>query len=162
MAVMLLKSLTALVMVLAQGPTAINLSGDWKLVSSTLSSASGEVPQNRYVADSRAFNCGRGCRIVHKGSTLTIDNAQLEDAATASSPIVTIELDGQPHTVVDSVNVGSTLEVTGHAENGTVMITTMVAGRPANQTISLEGTQLVVVSGTTVSANKRIFRYTKK
>ncbi len=84
--------------------------------------------------------------MVLKGSTLTVENAQLEDNPSAPSPTVRIELDGRPHTVVDSVDRGQSLEVTGRLESGSVLVTTMVAGRPVSQTISLDKTQLVVVS----------------
>jgi hypothetical protein len=153
------NALVALVMLLAQGTPAPNLSGEWKLASSTRNAGRGEEPQKRYVADGWAFNCGRECRIVQKGTTLTIENAQLADAD-ASSPTVTIELDGKPHTVVDSGNRGSNLEVSGRWENGTLTITTMLAGRPTSQTISLDHSQLVVV--TSLMTSKLTYRYSKK
>lgn len=71
-----------------------NLSGEWSLASATLNVGSGEQPTTQFVSDYSAFNCGRECRIVYKGSTLTIENAKLDDGATAARPTVTIVVDG--------------------------------------------------------------------
>lgn len=137
-----------------------NLSGEWKLISSTSNGERGEQPTKRFVADERAFNCGRECRIVVKGSTVTIENAQLKDDATASSPAVTIALDGQPHTVIDSNSPGKSHEVTGRWDNGRLILTTVLYGRPVTQTISVENAQLVVATAAT--ATTLVFRYARK
>jgi hypothetical protein len=50
-----------------------NLAGAWTLVSSTSNGERGEQPTKRFVADERAFNCGRACRIAFRGSALTIE-----------------------------------------------------------------------------------------
>jgi hypothetical protein len=131
-----------------------------ELVSATNHGEKGEQPTNRFVADERAFNCGRECRILVKGSTLTIEHAQLKDDTTISTPAVTIELDGQPHTVVDSNSPGKTHEVTGRWENGDLVIITVLDGRPVTQTISLEHAQLVV--STAATAATLVFRYARK
>jgi hypothetical protein len=98
--------------------------------------------------------------MVLKDSTLTVENAQLEDKPSAPSPTVTIKLDGRPHTVVNSVDRGESLEVTGRLEGGVVSVTTMVAGRPVSQTISLDKTQLMIVSSG--AATTFVFRYARK
>jgi hypothetical protein len=143
-----------------------DLSGDWKLASATTNmtrdGATGEQPTRTFVSDASAFNCGRGCRIIYKGSTLTIENAQLETGATAPSPTVAIVVDGRPHTVVDSINLGNTIETVGRWEDGKLLITSMLLGRPMPQTISLEQNQLVVVKSYATSNAKLTLRYTKK
>jgi len=155
------KALVAMVALLTQGTVAPRLSGQWTLASSVRRSAArGEEPSTRYVAQGWAVNCGRSCQMVLKGSTLTVENAQLEEKPSAPSPTVTIELDGRPHKVVDSVNRGESLEVTGRLEGGSVSVTTMVAGRPVSQTISLDKTQLVVASSG--AAATFVFRYDRK
>jgi hypothetical protein len=83
-----------------------NFSGEWTLASATANSARrgarGEQETDTYLSGFSAFNCGRGCRIVHKGSTLTIENAQLKAGSTATSRPVSIVLDERSQKVVDS------------------------------------------------------------
>lgn len=150
----------------AQGASRPNLSGEWRLTSATTNmtrdGSTGEQPIRTYVFDYSAFNCGRECRIVHKGSTLTIENALLEAGATAPSPTVTIEVDGRPHTVVDSVNLGNTIETVSRWEDGKLLITSMLLGIGISQTVSLEQNQLVVVKSFVTSDAKLTLRYTKK
>ena len=144
-----------------QGTEPPNLSGEWKLVSSTTQGSRGEQPSNRFVADERAFNCGRECRIVQTGATLTVENAQLNEGTSATSHSMTIELDGRPRKLVESTDPTRTAETTGRWEAGKVMISTMLYGRPATQTITLEKGQLVVVNDG-ASSTKLVFRYTRK
>ncbi len=146
----------------------INLSGEWKLASATANrtrnGGSGEQPVKQYVMDAHAFNCGRECRIVHKGSTLTVENARLKDGATAPSPTVTIVIDGRSHTVVDSVTPGHTIETSARWEDGKLRITSMLpVGIPITQTVSLEQNQLVVVKSYATDPDAKFtLRYTKK
>jgi hypothetical protein len=143
-----------------------DLSGDWRLASATTNrtrgGAVGEQSTDTYRLDFSAFNCGRGCRILHNGTTLTIENAQLEDGATAPSLTVSIEIDGRPHRVVDSITLGNTIETVARWENGKLLITSMLSAVPLRQTISLEQDQLVVVKSFATSDTKITLRYTKK
>jgi hypothetical protein len=167
---MRVNAMVALVGVLA-GPAAPgqaepDLSGDWTLASATTNrtrnGGPGEQPTRTYLSEFSAFNCGRGCRILHKGSTLTVENAQLKAGATTPSPTVSIVVDGRPHTVVDSITLGNTIETVGRWENGKLLITSMLSGIPLSQTISLEQNQLVVVKSFVTSDTKLTLRYTKK
>ena len=165
------NAIVALVGVLAApaapGVAQTDLSGEWRLVSATTNRSRnggpGEQPTRSYVMDSSAFNCGRACRIVHKGSTLTVENARLSDGATAPSPTVTFVVDGRSHAVVDSVTLGHTIEAVSRWEDGRLVITSMLLGMPITQTISLEQHQLVVVKSDAIDPGlKRTLRYTKK
>jgi hypothetical protein len=122
--------------------------------------ATSEEPIRQFVSDYSAFNCGRECRITYKGSTLTVENAKLDDQATAASPTVTIVVDGRSHAVVDSVTIGNAIDTVARWEDGKLLITSMTVGRPVLQTLSIEKDQLVVAKKFT--SNTRTFRYTKK
>jgi hypothetical protein len=149
-------------------PAQTDLSGEWTLASATTSSsrdgATGELPTKTYLSEFSAFNCGRACRIVYKGSTLTVENAQLKAGATSPSPTVTIVVDGRPHTVVDSITLGNTIETVGRWEGGTLLLTSMLSGSriALSQTISLDQNQLVVVKSFVTSDAKFTLRYTRK
>jgi len=142
-----------------------DLGGQWILASATTTlgrdGSRGEQPTKTYVSDGWAFNCGRQCRIVQQGSTLTIEDARF-DGATAPSPTVTIVVDGQPHMVVDTITLGDTIQTVGRWEGDRLSITSMLLGKPMSQTISLEQGQLVVETLFTTSDGKLTFRYTKK
>ena len=143
-----------------------DLSGDWTLAAATTNRSRnggpGEQPTTSYLSEGSAFNCARECRIVHRDSTITVENALLKAGATARSPTVTIVVDGQPHKVVDSVNIGNTIETIGRWEDGKLLITSTLFGKPNIQTISLENNQLVVVRSFVTSDTKLTLRYTKK
>ena len=151
----------------APGVAQVDLSGEWTLTTATSNrvrgGGSGEQPVRQYVMDFHAFNCGRECRIVHKGSTLTVERAQLKDGATAPSPTVVIVIDGKSHTVVDSFTQGNTIETVARWQDGKLVITSMAGPMLMTQTVSLEQNQLVVVrSGLTDPDSKWTLRYTKK
>jgi len=164
-------AIVALVAVLtapaAPGVAQPDFSGEWTLTTATSNrvrgGGSGEQPVRQYVMDYLAFNCGRECRIVHKGSTLTVENAQLKDGATAPSPTVTIVTDGRSHTVVDSFTQGNTIEAVARWQDGKLVITNVVGRMLMTQTVSLEQNQLVVVRlGVNDPDSKWTLRYTKK
>ena len=168
---MRVNAIVALVGVLAApaapGVAQTDLSGEWRLASATTNRSRngglGEQPTRSYVMDSSAFNCGRECRIVHNGSTLTVENAQLAAGATAPSPTVTFLVDGRSHAVVDSVTLGHTIEAVSRWEDGRLVITSMLLGMPITQTISLEQHQLVVVKlYVTDPGAKLTLRYAKE
>lgn len=151
----------------ALGVAQPDLTGEWTLTTATSNrvrgGGSGEQPVRQYVMDYLAFNCGRECRIVHKGSTLTVENAQLKDGATAPSPTVTIVTDGRSHTVVDSFTQGNTIEAVARWQDGKLVITNVVGRMLMTQTVSLEQNQLVVVRlGVNDPDSKWTLRYTKK
>lgn len=143
-----------------------NLSGEWTLSSAmtngTRDGTTGEQATKTYLMDFSAFNCGRGCRLIHKDSTLTIENAKLKDDATAKSRTVSIVTDGQKHTVVDSINLGNKIETVARWEDGKLLITSMLSQIPLSQTISLEQNQLVVVKSFVTTGTRLTLRYTKK
>jgi hypothetical protein len=97
-----------------------------------------------------------------ENSTLTVENALLKTRATAPSPTVNIVIDGRAHLVVDSINLGNTIETVCHWKDGTLVITSTLFGRPVNQTISIEGNQLVVVKSFATSDTKVTLRYTRE
>jgi hypothetical protein len=149
-----------------QRGTPPDLSGEWKLTSATTNRTrdgrTGEQPTRTILAEGQAFNCGRQCRILNKNSTLTVENALLKTGATGPSPTVNIVIDGRPHMVVDSINLGNTIETVCHWKDGTLVITSTLFGRPVNQTISIEGNQLVVVKSFATSDTKVTLRYTRE
>jgi hypothetical protein len=72
-------------------------------------------------------------------------------------------VDGRPHTVVDSVNLGNTIETVSRWENGNLLITSTLLGRPNTQTISLNQDQLVIVNTYLSYPDARLtLRYTKE
>ena len=151
----------------APGVAQPDFSGEWTLTTATSNrvrgGGSGEQPVRDYVMEFHAFNCGRECRIVHKGSTLTVENARLSDGATAPSPSVAFVIDGQSHTVVDSVTPNRTIESVARWQDGKLVITSMAGPMRMTQTVSLEQNQLVVVrSGLTDPDSKWTLRYTRK
>jgi hypothetical protein len=155
----------ALAVPAASGLVQPDLSGEWTLVSATTTrtrdGATGEQHTRTYLSDFSAFNCGRGCRILHTGSTLTVENAQLKADATAPSETVTIVIDGRPHSVVDSITPGNTIETVARWEGNRLLITSMLSGIPLSQMISLEQNQLVVVKSFVTSNTKFTLRYTR-
>jgi len=144
-----------------------NLSGVWRLVSATINmsrdGSTGERVTKTYLADGHAFNCGRGCRIVYTNSTLTIDNAQLQDVPRTSTPTVTIVIDGKPHKVVDSISSSAkTIDTVAQWDAGKLLITSMNGEVPLQQTLALEQGQLVMVkSYVNYPGAKFTLRYTR-
>jgi hypothetical protein len=115
-------AVTALVPLLAAAQRPPDLSGDWVLVSATSSGGGGRgaagetetrgdhrVTSN--TASGAAFNCGRGCRIVHKGQTLRIDDAYLGSNDKPAPPVI-LRLDGRQGAVIDSFNPGREIQAT--------------------------------------------------
>lgn len=167
---MRVRAIATLVGVLAS-PAAVlvaqqpNLSGEWIFASASSDSSRGGTksgtPTKSHATSGAAFNCGRECRIVHKGSTLTIDNAQIDSSDGAPKPAVTLQLDGRSQTVVDVF--GNTIETVNRWEDGKLLITSTAYGWPLTQTVSLEQNQLVVVTTSSTGAGWKITRrYTKE
>ena len=151
----------------APGVAQPDFSGEWTLTTATSNrvrgGGSGEQPVRDYVMEFLAFNCGRECRIVHKGSTLTVERAQFKDGATAPSPTVAFVIDGKSHTVVDSVTPNRTIESVARWQDGKLVITSVVGRMLMTQTVSLEQNQLVVVRlGVNDPDSKWTLRYTRK
>ena len=152
----------------APGVAQPDFSGEWTLTTATSNrvrgGGSGEQPVRQYVMDYSPFNCGRECRIVHKGSTLTVERAQFKDGATAPSPTVAIVFDGKSHTVVDSVTPNRTIESVARWQDGKLVITSVVGRMLMTQTVSLEQNQLVVVRLGLITDpdSKWTLRYTRK
>jgi hypothetical protein len=148
-----------------------DLSGNWVLVSATTSgplrgsdSASAAQPGTERQIQSHTisgapFNCGRQCTIVHKGQTLTIEQALL-GSNTTPAPAVTLRIDGRPMSVVDSFNPQLQIPLTAQWNGDTVEIATP-DGRFAHA-VSIEATQLVVVTTVNIGdAQPVTFRYSK-
>jgi len=159
-----------------------NFSGEWELVEAlvtgaTRDGAASDQPRRTTstTISGAPFNCGRGCTIIHKGQTLTIENAQLADIPgrdkTQPTPSMTFHINGRQMMVVDSFNWDPPLEmpVTARWDGGRIRIDTAQQGAGATmlwtQVLSLESGQLVVVTtstrdgdpgwGTTFSYRKR-------
>lgn len=159
-----------------------NLSGHWELVEAlaTGPGRDGTVsdkprPTTSTTISGAPFNCGRGCTIVQKGQTLTIDNAQLADIPgrdkTRPPPSMAFHVNGQQMKVVDSYNWDPPREmpVTARWDGDKVRIETVDHGAMATltwtQLLSLEDGQLVVVTTSIRDGQPRsgtTFRYRKK
>jgi len=127
------------------------------------------VPTKNDTISGAAFNCGRECTITHKGQTLTIDNAQLADYPgrdkSLRTPAVTLHLDGRQDAVVDSFNPHLKISVTAKWQGHQLQIDSLRDPLAATQLISLDGTQLVVVSARFLNGERRYemtFKYKKK
>jgi hypothetical protein len=148
-------------------PPQPNLSGDWVIVTATNSTRGGnsddQSPTKSHTISGAAFNCGRECRLVQKGSALTIERAQIDGGDGSSTPAVTLQLDAQLQTVSDSVNPGNTIQTVSQWEDGKVVITSTTYGRLfAKQTISYDQTGLTVTTSSFVAGWTLTLRYTKK
>lgn len=156
-----------------------DFSGTWVLVdarvagatraSSGTAEAGGGVPTTVDTISGAAFNCGRECTITHKGQTLTIDNAQLADFVgrdkSRPTPAVTLQLDGREVTVIDSFNPHLNIPVTAKWNGDKLQIDGRGDPIAVNQLLSIEATQLVVVSVTFLNGERRsevTFKYKKK
>ena len=158
-----------------------NLSGHWELVEALATgpgrdgTASDKPrPTTSTTISGAPFNCGRGCTIVQKGQTLTIDNAQLAGGPKEKGqtpPAVTLHLDGRQAKVVDSFNwqAARELPVTARWDGSTVRIESVDHGTFATltwtQLLSLEDGHLVVLTTSTRNGESRwgtTFRYRKR
>jgi hypothetical protein len=144
-----------------------NLSGHWELVEALVTgpgrdgTASDKPrPTTSTTISGAAFNCGRACTIAHKGQTLTIANARLADSVEA--PDVVLRLDGQQANVINSFGAPSELPVTARWQGEKLEIVTGDRGAVWKQVLSLERTELVVVSAHERYGIETIFRYRKK
>jgi hypothetical protein len=112
------------------------------------------------------FNCGRECTIVHKGQTLRIDRAYLASSSTPA-PAVTLQLDGRETSVVDSFSPNRELPATAQWNGDQLKITSSIdcfrGACTITQLVSIEATQLVVVTSSNTDGNQPVtFRYKKK
>ncbi len=140
-----------------------NFSGSWVLVQALRSGPSrGESQPAPAVVSAKidtisgaAFNCGRQCTITHKGQTLTVDSAQLREVPgqdkSFRAPVVTLDLDGRQATVIDSsdpIPPYRTIPVIAKWQGTSLQVESDLRSDPlfTTQSLSLEGTQLVVVS----------------
>jgi len=151
-----------------------DLSGNWVLVKATSAGggrakeksgtpkASDEVYTTTTVVSGAAFNCGSECTILQKGQTLTVDKAHLASTPTPA-PAVTLHLDGRQMSVVDSFSPSREIPVMAKWNGDKLEITTSTGSHAYTQLISLEGTQLVVVTSSNFGADQPVtFRYKKK
>jgi hypothetical protein len=150
-----------------------NFSGEWVLVSATTTAptrggetqAAGdrtERPTRSNTASGAAFNCGRECSIVHKGSILTIDKAFLAANTTTAAP-VTLRVDGNQTTVNDSFAPGREIPTRAAWNGDKLEITSSTGTRTITQRLSIEAAQLVVVTSLDTDAIPPVtFRYKKK
>jgi hypothetical protein len=151
-----------------------DFSGEWELVEALASGArrdgaASEGPRRTTstTISGAAFNCGRGCTIVHKGPKLTIRDAQLAgDVGKARpTPPVTLNLDGRPMKVVDSFNPSRELSVTVRWDGNKVRIDKADPGIAITQRLSLEDGQFVVVTSTMLHGEPRgdvTYRYRRR
>ena len=148
-----------------------NLSGDWVLSTATTtgggrstapgnSTSSGRhTPISSTAIGGAAFNCGRQCKIVQKGKTLTVQGALLgEDPAPAAA--VTFSLDGKETGVVDVFNPQQKL--TASARWNLKVLEVLTPPR-YTQVISLESRQLVVVTTMNkIPDSQIVYKYDRK
>lgn len=168
-----LISASLVVPLMAQTRRPPDFSGNWVWVESRVSGAgrSGETPADGtrssvHTSSGAAFNCGRECTIMQKGTTLTIDNAQLADYKgkdpAERTPPVTFQIDGREAEVVDSFNPprkltaatkwdGNKLQITSGSRSSSFLWT---------QILSLEEGHLMVVH--TATPNGEPVRITMK
>jgi hypothetical protein len=149
-----------------------DLSGDWVLVTATTPAArtigrsgtpqaSGEVHTTNTVSGA-AFNCGSECTIVQKGQMLTVDKAHLASHPTPA-PAVTLHLDGRQTSVVDSFSPRREIPVTAKWNGDKLEITSSTGLHTITQLVSIEATQLVVVTSVNIEADQPVtFKYKKK
>jgi hypothetical protein len=168
-----IAALMAFVPLLAAAQRPPDLSGDWALVSATSSGAGGRgaagetdtrgdhrVTSN--TVSGAAFNCGRGCTIVHKGQTLRIDGAYL-GSNDKPAPPVTLLLDGRQRSVVDSFNPGREIPATGQWVGDRLKITSPSSRMTTTQLVSLEASQLIVVTSVNMEGAEPVtLRYKRK
>jgi len=150
-----------------------DLSGHWVLVTATTAvarttgrpgtpQASGEVHTTSNTASGAAFNCGSECTIVQKGQMLTVDKAHLDSSPTPA-PAVTLRLDDHQLSVVDSFSPKRKIPVTAKWNGDKLEITSSTGSHTITQLVSIEATQLVVVTSVDIGTVSPVtFKYTKK
>jgi hypothetical protein len=155
------------------GQPAPNFSGDWVLITATTSGArstgqagraptTGETRTTTNTASGAAFNCGRGCTILHKDQTLTIDKALL-GSNTQPAQRVTLQLDGRENPVIDSFSPNGEIPATAQWNGNKLEISSSASSHTIKQLVSLEGAQLVVVTSFGLAAAQPVrFTYRKK
>ena len=132
-----------------------DLSGDWVLTRATVSGGRStgepvasqpvkETPTSNNTFSGAAFNCGRQCTIVHKGQTLTVENALLA-SNTKAAPPVTLRLDGRARSVLDSFSPGREIPVTAKWNRDKLEIISSSGPVSVSESIRIDGGQLVVV-----------------
>jgi hypothetical protein len=153
-----------------------DLSGHWVLASATSAGggrtkekserpeSSAEVPTRSTTISGAAFNCGTECTIVQKGQMLTVEKAHLASSP-ALAPTVTLHLDGRQMSVIDSFNPNPRRPIPATARwNGDKIEITSSTGRHTiTQLVSIEATQLVVVTSTDFDGDRPLtLRYKRK
>ena len=124
--------------------------------------AGGEHQVATNTASGAAFNCGRGCTIVHKGQTLRIDGAFLGSNDKLAPPVI-LRLDSRQGAVIDSFNPGREIPVTAQWVGDAPKITSPSNRITRTQLLSLEASQLVVVTSANVEGDEPVtFRYKRK
>jgi len=168
-----IAAVMALVPLLAAAQRPPDLSGDWVLVSATSAGgggrgAAGETEARgdhritSYTVSGAAFNCGRGCTIVHKGQTLRIDGAFLGSNDKPAPPVI-LRLDGRQGAVIDSFNPGREIPATAQWVGDRLKITSPSNRITRTQLVSLEASQLVVVTSANVEGDEPVtFRYKRR
>jgi hypothetical protein len=178
----LVVSMSVLQPVSRAAQRAPDFSGNWVLVeavdsgpsrgSSEKSAATITDIDRINTVSGAAFNCGRRCTITHKGQSLVVENAQLRERPGQDeahrTPAVTLRLDGREVAVVYSYSTtpDRTIPVTAKWEGNKLQIDSNRSDPFATtQTVSLEGTQLVVVSVTLLKGERHSetrFKYDRK
>lgn len=147
-------------------PQQPNLSGEWVFMSGTTDSARGGTPGERptkaHTTSGAAFNCGRECRIVQAGSSLTIEDARFDGHDGSTIPAVKLQLDGKPHMVVDSFNPGNTIEAISRWNDGKLLVDGTAWGALFKQSVWLERDELVVATSSVVAGWTTKIRYERK
>lgn len=151
-----------------------DLSGHWVLVTATSPAdrttgrsgtpqASGEVHTTSNTVSGAAFNCGSECTIVQKGQMLTVDEGAHLASRPTPAPAVTLHLDGRQMSVVDSFNPRREIAVTAKWNGDKLEITSSTGLHTITQLVSIEATQLVVVTSVNIEADQPVtFKYKKK
>jgi hypothetical protein len=168
-----IAAVMALVPLLAAAQRLPDLSGDWVLVSATSSGGGGRgaAGESEARGDHRvtsntvsgaAFNCGRGCTIVHKGQTLRIDGAYLGSNDKHAPPVI-LRLDGRQGAVIDSFNPGREIPATAQGVGEKLKITSPSNRLTTTQFVSLEASHLVVITSVNIEGAEPVtLRYKKK
>jgi hypothetical protein len=137
-----------------------NFSGHWVLVEALLTgpgrNSANEDARPRSTTTTTIsgapFNCGRECTITHKGTALTIANAQLADYPgkdkSKPTPPVTIQLDGREAKVIDTFNPHMMIAAVAKWQDAKVHISSagVSSSIARTQVLSLEDGHLVVAN----------------
>jgi hypothetical protein len=157
--ILIVAGLLTLIAMAGSGQNPPNLSGNWVLVTATVSGgrsagrtaapqASAETPTTSNTVSGAAFNCGRECTIVHKGRTLAIEKALL-GSDEAPAQVVTLHLDGRQISVADTFSPSRKIGVTADWNGNKLQIISSTASR-------------TVTSFNRDAARPVTFRYRKK